>query len=467
MLSLLRKVSGQKRKANAQVTKKRTNNNNNNMPKKKARETNRPRLPAIGSLVYRTGASKNSMHLYGDAIYAVTSYEGATAVAREMRVVGVPVKNSWTIDLVPQGMKAGGAVVRLLPDGAHRGTFLENTPKRTVWKILPYGRKVRDVTYGNSFNGNRRQKIANFTAKARRTAAISKIKSYRTLKANVVRDPLVRAALETDTKLYVEAHGTIVPGTFRVPKGVCLVFLTTPTASCFRGFPKVLQSPEDASQLILGAFGEYYSAPYFEGDVVSEHMLHFSERHMGIFEFDTVISGHFHENFKRNKHIPVFNWRDADPIINAGKMKTLPRNQVQMVHDLLGHRRKLSAVVRLARSMYDADDTIVLFLNMCRPLESNMFATSDANFGAHVDRNISARRRVSGPSYSLPKNANALRVIGERPFSKYVFREYEREVPNLHSILRAASNAGMTHRYKNIKPPLLKNTKRPGSKKNN
>jgi len=86
----------------------------------------------------------------------------------------------------------------------------------------------------------------------------------------------------------------------------------------------------------------------------------------------------------------------------------------------------LSTFVRyMATKRKDGDDTMVLFLGICRVISDGEF---DENLvDEAIQLNAAARRRVSGPNNRpLPLDPKKLKGVGETPYLRELYRSYKK-----------------------------------------
>ena len=391
-------------------------------------ECRAPPLPGIGTHVYRGDPFENGKAM-GDVIYAVTGRgtddAGAFAVAREMATFGVPRNGPRSIflisNLVPYGIKPRGKSIKLrtLPGCKTKDTFVSDEDYgsarngRKEWHTLPWGKKVQTL-----LNAERSKQVE----ERRRRHAILKIKAYIELKRRAAKGPLVKAALESTSKLYLDAHGQLIEGMFQVPPGMVIVFMTTPGALCFvpmeRSRVTYLTSEGNARRAILSSLGDVYTVSYFEGDSVPEHAIIFSESGNGIYTLNSL--------FKTPTYSQPRPWMTgSNALLQISRMqKTRKEQQYAPSKDAC----LLSTFVRYMATQRKENSTMVLFLGVCRALppeengEVNYEVLNEA-----VQANTAARKRVSGPHYRPPPSDNIkkLKAVGEAAYLRDQYRAYK------------------------------------------
>jgi hypothetical protein len=376
---------------------------------------------AVGSLVYsESPAQFDPRYVYGSDIYMVLERKadarGPYVVAQQMRSMGVPVndnvmrnvteyEHAHVVDLVPLGIKTNGSRFKLRADVSERGVWRDDRPTRAMvrYRVLPYGKRIRHIVFASlkkkrrtsnannntiNDNGSNNVRIAATLNRLRKRGAARIIEEHIVRKKRALKDPLVNAAIRSSVKVYVDAHGSILPGTesFKVPSGVCLVFLTTP-GGLFYSSPinKLRMTNENARRTILGATTDMYTAAYFEGDEVSEHELVFDK------SSDIVWVG-----------LPNGNARKANALFLNWKTIRDPNTYNE-------DSRSLSATVAHMARYGTKTQPIVIFLGICRDISNGR------NTNVHANRNSAARRRIAGPHYSLPSNHSERVMRGAKP----------------------------------------------------
>ena len=407
-------LSSLSRNANANTMKKKrpapsSNNSAQSALVKRPRGNSKIALPPVGSLLYKSYGTTVNGGPIGDAIYGVLHHRGTTAIAQEMRVVGknagIITNNVRAINLIPHGLNPSGETIAV--HAVARGVW--HDANHIEYRQLLHGQTVENAVDVNARKLNTlKKKVA-----ARKIQAAWK--KYQNFSRSVVQNPLVKAAL-TSSKymIHLSAHGTIVPRvTFVVPRNVVIVFTAPPGVPTLAYTTRTI-SMNRVRKMILGR-NSIYTAAYFEGDRVSEHMFEFSERYSGLFQIlpeNVELTRYMTTNRyePRSLNIRHTAWRKAGPV-NSEKC--------------LSDRRYLSDIVKYLSGVHARQkprEPLILVVHACRDCHS-----SNTNLGGHVARNVAARRRVSGPGYTLPSDLQNLKRMGMTPYLKNM---YYREMQN-------------------------------------
>lgn len=211
---------------------------------------------------------------------------------------------------------------------------------------------------------------------------------------------MLAAAVASPDKLYLAAHGNLMKGSFQLPEGVVLVFLTYPGACLYQGVVmKLLHTEESARNVILRKKkGFQYSVTYLPGSQVQDHTLSLYERGRMPWSRSTQGFGLFRVPWVSN-----FYDREANvPRPGRKRFGFFPRSG----------NTKLSAFVRdlvaSRASVGSFDHPLVLFVGACRATDnSSVFAAcrskDDAacrrvggRFPAHVKSFATAEKAVAG-----------------------------------------------------------------------
>lgn len=384
-------------------------------------------LPKVGSLVY-SEEYINFGRNWARNVFMVTSHEvdatGPLAVAQKMSVMGVPYKERHqfnfstppgvAVTLVPQGLLRNGQRVRLRR-APHNPGFEPSRYDGYSFSKENYIGPFDNVLYGKPIkhfirfsNNNSAGEAMQDRYDALRVRAASRtIRAYRNKKRRAMQDPLVKAALASPHQVYVDAHGRTTPGKpFKVPRGVCLVFLTAPGAAFWKDRDPKTISEKDAKRMILGVDGSRYSAPYFEGDEVQDYILSFGVNRSAI-----KVIGRSGNTF--------FSWK-AIPEAEISGARTAETSNLN-VSD-----RFLSDLVAILSSFGTRDRPVVLLLGICRPsFHPNLNHT----------RNKTARERIGERG---GQGGVALKQQAEKPF---LYNSYKRDA-RLKMLVDNMRNAG-------------------------
>lgn len=380
------------------------------------------KLPPVGSLIYRHFSTMNGGPI-GDAIFGVLHHRGTTATAQEMRVVG---KNAdFSLD-------ANHRAIHLIPHGGidpYGETIVVHAVGRGVWhdghdeyRQLRHGQTVESFVKVNA------AKLNALLEKAAKNVAASRIqaawKKYRKFSRSVAENPVVKAAL-TSSKymIHISSHGAIVPGkTFVVPRNVVIVFTTTPGAPAYSYYDATI-SVNRVRKMIRGK-DTYYTVAYFEGDTVSEHEMHFDDSNEihpthGQFGLFQIVPENVHFTAEYGALVENDPYEPKSLNIRHNAWQKANRSNSQNTS-----ARYLSSIVRyLARvhALRKPREPLVLVVSACRVCSPNN------NVGRHVARNVAARRRVSGPGYTLPSTLHNMRRLGMTPFLRNMYHERNRK----------------------------------------
>ena len=311
---------------------------------------------------------------------------------------GLPTR---AIQLIPQGIKPSGRAI--VVHAVARGVW--HDAKRNEYRQLRYGQTVRSAVVVNANKFNTLQK----------KAAASKIqaawRTYRNFSESVVENPLVKAALSSKYMVHITGHGALFDGTFVVPRNVVVVFTTTPGASSYSLNTSTI-SMNRVRKMILGK-DTSYTVPYFEGDTVSDHILSFEDPHMGIFQIlpeNVRYTSEYHalpETYEpRSLKIRHTAWKKAANVTTNSSSRLLSElvRYLARVHALQKPREPLVLVVSTCRGCFNPNK----------------------NLDGHVARNVAARRRVSGPGYTLPSKMQNLKRMGETSYLTKLYREMQK-----------------------------------------
>lgn len=325
--------------------------------------------------------------------------------------------NTRSIQLVPHGILPHGKTIAV--HAVARGVW--HDANNNEYRQLGHGQTVESLVAvnENAFNAIREKHAA------RRIQAAWK--KYRTFTRSVAQNPLVKAAL-TSSKymIHLSAHGAIIPGkTFVVPRNMVIVFTTTPGAPAFSTFTETI-SVNRVRKMILGK-NTKYTVAYFEGDTVSEHVFEFgdplgprSETHgkFGLFQIipeNTSFVFEYGAGYTEDPNL--FEPRSLNIRHNAWQKAARANSQNP-------HARDLSAIVRyLSRvhALQKPREPLVLVVSTCRFCINN----NNKVVREHVARNVAARRRVSGPGYTLPMQMQNVKRIGMTPYLRDMYRDFQ------------------------------------------
>ncbi len=390
---------------------KRKRSNSNNSAQSTVRKTLKSQfaLPPVGSLIYQHHGETTNGTPVGDAIYSVVQHQGRSAIAQEMRVVGKNANTSYgygnarTVHLVPHGINAHGR--RISVHAVARGVWEDSQFQE--YRQLRHGQTVESVVNVNTNKFNA----------LRRTTAAKKIqaawKKFNTFSRGVAASPLVKAALESRYMLHITAHGHIVPHkTFVVPQNVVIVFVTAPGSPAISA-PHFEMSVDRVRKMILGK-NKVYTVPYFQGDTVSEHLLGFTEEFSGIFEVQRVQPGkpfYWRIEYETPKRyaprqlgLSYTSWKNANHIPGA---KANSKSEYRFLSSVVRHLSD-------RHSLVNTREPLVIVVDSCRKYNGKL--------DDHVQRNVAARRRISGPGFTLPTNISKLTSLGMTPYLKQLYR---------------------------------------------
>jgi hypothetical protein len=382
----------------------------------------------------------------GDSIYGVVQHRGTTAIAKQMRVVGkngnVTIDNGFrAIKMVPHGIDPSGDVIAV--HAVSRGVWRD---AHDEYRQLRHGQTVESFVELN--------KKKEFNA-LRKKAAATKIQAawrkYETFSRSVARLPMVKAALNSSKyMIHISSHGAIIPGkTFVVPRNVVIVFTTTPGAPAY-SYLNATISVNRVRKMIRGK-NTAYTVAYFEGDTVSDHVLTFDDPNV-------PYSGSAHGEFGLFQILPEdvqftteYGALSDDSHLYEPRSLNLRHTAWQKAHRANfqnASRRDLSAIVRyLSRvhALKNPREPLVLVVHACRVCRENN------SVKVHVARNVAARRRVSGPRFTLPSTVQGVKGVGMTPYLKELYRQYQKnefdadnkKIAEFVNILR---DAGLLHK---------------------
>lgn len=411
--------------SNAKHTKKRSAPNTNNSAQSTlAKRVRVPlKLPPVGSLIYRHYGTTVNGGPVGDSIYGVIQHRGTTAIAKEMRVVGRNtnrINNGYrATQLVPHGIDPSGDVIAV------------HAASRGVWRDAHH--EYRQLGYGQTVESLVELNMQKFNA-LRKKAAATKIQAawrkYENFSRSVAQIPEVQAALNSSKyMIHISSHGAIVPGqTFVVPFNVVIIFTTTPGAPAFSYLNDTI-SVNRVRKMIRGK-NTGYTVAYFEGDTVSEHVLTFDDP-------NAPYSGGPHGEFGLFQILP----EDVQFTIEYGALSNdsylyEPRSlgirhnawqKAKRGNFQNASRRDLSEIVRyLARvhELKNPREPLILVVHACRVCRNNN------SVKVHVARNVAAKRRVSGPRYTLPSTVQGVKGVGMTPYLKKLYRQHQKNELN-------------------------------------
>ena len=386
---------------------------------KRPRGNSKIALPPVGSLIYKSYGTTVNGGPIGDAIYGVLSHRGTTAIAQEMRVVGknagIFEKNVRAINLIPHGLNPSGETIAV------------HAVARGVWhdaNHMEYRQLLHGQTVENAVEVNARK----FDTLRKKSAALkiqAAWKKYRTFSRSVVQNPLVKAALASSKyMIHLSSHGAIVPGTFVVPRNMVIVFTTTPGAPAY-SYLNATISVNRVRKMILGK-NSIYTVAYFEGDTVSEHVLNFGDPTL---PYQGSLHGHFglFQILPENVRFTLeYGALTDDPNAYEPRSLNLRHNAWQKAaraNSQPTSARYLSSIVRyLSRvhALQKPREPLVLVVHACR------VCTKGSNVGGHVTRNVAARRRVSGPGFTMPSTERNVKRIGMKPYLIKLYKEYKK-----------------------------------------
>ena len=445
-----------KRTANANPT---ASNSASNSASKKRKVNGAKVLPPVGSLVYRpSGWNSYESHrrAHGKHVAMVLRHgkdaEGPFAEAQEMLLSSVSHRfitavdlgemldyaekhnrldnNNWNnnstgieLALAPVAVNPGKktVILRTAADGpAYVGKLYvvqrkrkrangQSTTRsmiRSIWRPLAHGQKVYDVRRISS-------KTRETLAEVRRRAALRTIAKFRAGKRKAMDDAEVRAAVESPHKYYVSAHGRLEGSLFTVPAGICIVFVTSPGATCWSA--RSLTS-RTAEQLVLAGNGDRYSAPYFAGMSAPDHSLTFplpsknskgvvrNEAH-GIHEIP-YFSNLYTDTNRNHTYNPFGHDNEFEALLTGSNRRTTLH---QLAHFVAKYRKK-------------SNQPTVLIMGICRPMKNNSLFLRE-----EFERNEQGRRRVGALSVKYPNTLTNAKRIGE---SFYLRQMIHRNVLN-------------------------------------